>query len=124
MNVDHQYRLLVESLRLLSASYSKQKAYLPDFVTVQDEIVSIFDNAFLIVPRLLEEDIISKRAAASVIRCYNFMNLAVRNQLEVCDFENSELWAKTRQFATTTLIILGEGQQDPDLNLIDWVRSD
>ena len=54
-----KYKSLVDSLRLLASSYEKQEDYLPKFVVVQDEVISLFGDAFLIAPQLIEKDLLS-----------------------------------------------------------------
>ena len=46
MDLELKYKSLVDSLRLLASSYEKQEDYLPKFVVVQDEVISLFGDAF------------------------------------------------------------------------------
>jgi len=121
MDMEYRYKLLVESLRLLASSYEKQADYLPEFVVVQDEVVSLFSDAFLIVPQLIENNLLLNEAVASTIRCYNFMEMALRNQESPDEFKNKDSWNKVRELASSTLEKMGEEFKDPDLSFVDWV---
>ncbi|RNC83389.1 MAG: hypothetical protein ED557_11910 [Balneola sp.] len=105
-----QYKLLVESLNLLASSYENQKNSLPDFTEVKDEIIASFGDAFLLLPQLIEQDFLSKKAIASIIRCFNWMELAARND-SVSDLEsfiNHETWSKVRELAGEALKDMNE----------------
>lgn len=115
------YNSLVESLRLLSSSFKEQESYLPDFVIVQDEVVAIFSDAFLTLPQLIENNLLSNDSIASIIRCYNFMEMALRNQKNSESFKNQEDWIKVRKLAILTLQKMGEEVTEPDLSFVNWV---
>ena len=119
--MEFKYKSLVESLRLLASSYEKQENYLPEFVVVQDEVISLFGDAFLIAPQLIEKNLLSNEAIASMIRCYNFMEIALRNQENPDDFKNQESWNRVRELAISTLEKMGEELKEPDLSSVDWV---
>jgi hypothetical protein len=123
MNIKFQYKSLVESLKLLASSYDDQKNYLPDFVDVKDEVIATFGDAFLLVPQLVEQDFLSKNAIASVVRCFNWMELATRDEniSDLESFKNHENWQKVRELAAKALDDMNEEKGKPDLSHIDWV---
>jgi hypothetical protein len=105
MDLKLQYKSLVESLRLLASSYENQLDYLPDFVDIQDEVVAAFGDAFLLLPQLIEGDLLSMKAIASIVRCFNWMDITVRNE-SISDlefFKNHESWQKVRLLAEKAL---------------------
>ncbi len=123
MDLKLQYKSLVESLRLLASSYENQLDYLPDFVDIQDEVVAAFGDAFLLLPQLIEGDFLSMKAIASIVRCFNWMDMAVRNESisDLESFKSHESWQKVRLFADKALEDMGEEKRKPDLSHIDWV---
>lgn len=123
MEVEVQYESLVESLKLLASAYENQRSYLPDYVIVQDEVIALFEDAFLLLPQIIEAELVDRQSIASIIRCYNFMNLAIRNSktsdLEI--FKSHENWQKVRNLAGQALIDMKEPNGEPNLSHINWV---
>ncbi|HUM66542.1 MAG TPA: hypothetical protein PLV32_11875 [Chitinophagaceae bacterium] len=123
MNLKFQYKSLVEGLKLLASSYEDQKSYLPDFVNLKDEVIAIFGDAFLLMPQLIEQDFLSKNAIASILRCFNWMELTTRNE-DISDlesFKNHESWQKVRELAMEALEDMNEEKGKPDLSHINWI---
>ena len=123
MDLKFQYKSLVEGLRLLASSYEDQQGYLPTFAIVQDEVIAVFGDAFLLLPQLIEADLLSKEAIASIIRCFNLMDMAVRNESTsgAESFRHHETWQKVRSLANQALNKMGEARGKPDLSHIDWI---
>ena len=123
MDLKLQYKSLVESLRLLASSYENQLSYLPDFVDIQDEVVTTFGDTFLLLPQLIESDFLSMKAIASIVRCFNWMDMTVRNESisDLESFKNHESWQKVRLFADKALEDMGEEKKKPDLSYINWI---
>ena len=48
--IENNYRFVIESLKLLTVSFEEQKQYLPLFADVADEVISSFENGFLLLP--------------------------------------------------------------------------
>ena len=123
MDLKFQYKSLVESLRLLASSYENQQSYLPDFVIVQDEVVAVFGDVFLLLPQLIENGFLDNKSIASIIRCFNWMDMATRNE-DISDlesFKSHESWQKVRELADKALDDMNESKGKPDLSHIDWV---
>jgi len=123
MEIESQYKSLVESLRLLASSYEQQQSYLPDFVIVQDEVVAMFCDAFLLLPEIIEAGFLEKSSIASIIRCFNWMDLAIRNK-EISDlesFKSHDIWQKVRYLADQALTEMKEFKEEPDLSHINWI---
>lgn len=124
MNLKFQYKSLVESLRLLASSYENQVNYLPDFANIQDEVVATFGDAFLLLPQLIESNLLSMKAIASIVRCHNWMDIAVRDESISSDlesFKSHESWQKVRSLAATALEMMKEEKKKPDLGHINWL---
>ncbi|HAI77321.1 MAG TPA: hypothetical protein DCM08_13880 [Microscillaceae bacterium] len=114
--MEQQYKMVTESLKLLASSLEEQEKYLPDFADVPDDVTSSFENAFLILPTLIENNKFSNNSIASILRLYNKMQWCLRN-LELDDFSNVE-WNKVREMARETLQLMGEPIEKPDSNYI------
>ena len=123
MDLKFQYKSLVESLRLLASPFENQVNHLPDYVEVKDEVIAAVGDAFLLLPQLIENDFLTKEAIASVVRCFNWMDMAARND-EISDlesFKNHESWQKVRGLADKALDEMKEKKGEPDLSHIDWM---
>ena len=105
---------ITESLKLLASSLEEQEEYLPEFADVPDDVISSFENAFLLLSTLIESNKFSNNSIASILRLYNKVQWCLRN-LDLDDFSNAE-WNKVREMARDTLQIMGEsiGKLDPD----------
>lgn len=106
MKLECQYNAIVESLKLLSATEVQQSAYLPEFADIPDDVTSSFENAFLLLPQLIEADKLSNSSIASLLRVYNQMQWCLRN-IELDDFSNDE-WNKVRMLAKKALQLMNE----------------
>lgn len=106
MESEEQYKLVLESLKLLSATLEEQKKYLPEFADIPDDVTSSFENAFLLLPQLIENNKFSNLSIAGLLRVYNKMQWCLRN-IELDDFSNEE-WNKVRELAKQALHFIGE----------------
>lgn len=111
-----QYKKITESLKLLASSLEEQESYLPDFADVPDDVTSSFENAFLLLPTLIESNTLSNDSIASILRLNNKVQWCLRN-LDLDDFSNAE-WNKVREMARDTLRLLGEPLEKPDIDYI------
>jgi hypothetical protein len=114
--MEQQFKKVTESLKLLASSLEEQEKYLPDFADVPDDVTSSFENAFLLLPSLIENNRFSIDSIASMLRLYNKMQWCLRN-LDLDDFSNEE-WNTVRKMARDTLQIMGESIGKPDINYI------
>lgn len=122
MKVEFQYKSLTESLRLLRSTYEEQQTYLPNFVMVRDETIAIFEDAFLLLPQIIEAELVDKKSTASIVRCFNLMGMALRNN-ETSDlesFKNHKIWQRVRNLADQALDDMKESKGKPDLSHIAW----
>lgn len=117
-----QYKRLVESLKLLSSSYSQQKNYFPDFVDLPFELSDTYHNNFLLLPRLIQNSFFTYEIIANLMRLENMLNSIMCNPLfddidEKVFLENEE-WDKIRKFSTDILCQIGESVTSPDSKYI------
>src|SRR5688500_8460327 len=110
--LDMHYKKVIESLKLMSLPYEEQKLYFPDFVEIPFEVLDTFDNAFLLMPKLIENGLFSNKGIAWVLRLHNTINLLASNpnfkDLEEGQFRDNEEWDKIREFSKEVLRQLGE----------------
>ena len=101
MELKVKYNNLIESLYLLSLPFKEQEKAVPDFVLVYDEVISSFEDAFLLTPSIIESEILSYSIIANVIRCYNLMEMNLRTESPTYleDFKSGSSWNKIRIFA-------------------------
>ncbi|WP_138476453.1 hypothetical protein [Dyadobacter bucti] len=116
MNTDYQYKRATETFKLLAASYDEQKTALPDFADSATDIVTSFEDIFLLLPQLVEMGFFSLKAIASILRAYNKMQWCLEN-LDIDDFSNQE-WNKLRDLAKDILFQIGETDGDIDLRYV------
>jgi hypothetical protein len=110
------YKKVTENLKLLASSLEEQERYLPDFADVPDDVTSSFENAFLLLPALVENSKLNNKSIASILRLNNKFQWCLRN-LDLDDFSNAE-WNKVREMAKETLQLMGEPLGKPDANYI------
>jgi len=101
MELDKYFKMVINSLDFVSKSYDEQVSALPSFVDVPEEVVSDFENAFLLLPQLIEAQYFSFEAVASIIRLFNWVQWSIRNvgldDLEL--FKSSDEWNKVRELS-------------------------
>ena len=105
-----KYSLLVNSLKLLGLPYEDQRKILPDFVSnIQDDVVSEFENAFMLLPQLMEQNKVSFEAVKSILNCYILMGMNISNpELPERAFERHESWERIRKSAKQALDEMNE----------------
>lgn len=116
------YKKITESLKLMSLSYQEQKAYFPDFVDVPFEVLDTFDNAFLLLPNLIESGSFNNEGIAFLIRLNNLIRVRANNplfkNLDENQFSESQEWQELRNLSKETLRKLGEPIESPDSKYI------
>jgi hypothetical protein len=116
LELQEQYHRVTESLKLLAATFEEQGKYLPEFADVPDDVTSSFENAFLLLPQLIDSGRLSNTSIASLLRLYNKMQWCLRNT-ELDNFSNT-YWNDVRNLARETLRLMGEPLDKPDTKYI------
>lgn len=103
--MDGNYKLLANSLENLAKEYQDQVATYPEFVDVFDEAISDFYEAFLLLPNLMDEHLVSYEAVKHIIICHNFIerNLAIEERKTDESFESDDCWNLVRRHASLAL---------------------
>lgn len=107
-DIENKLSILKGGLNNLSKPYREQLVSFPDFVDVFDEVISDFDNAFRLLPTLMDERIISYEAVREILKCYNFieLNLSIEERKTDESFEFDEAWNLVREYATNAINLL------------------
>lgn len=109
MDLEQQYKSLIESLKLVASPYEIQVQSLPEFADVPFEVFSELDNSFLLMPQLIENNFLSKESIARIIRCFNWIQQSCygdeTSSLE--SLKNHKSWQKARDLACQALNSLG-----------------
>ncbi|NBA86189.1 hypothetical protein GVN16_10480 [Emticicia sp. CRIBPO] len=108
LDINNKLSLLKNSLVCLSKSYEEQVATFPDYVDVFDEVISDFDNAFRLLPSLMEARIVSYEAVIDILKCNNLieLNLSIEEMQTDESFESDDAWNLVREYATNALNLL------------------
>ena len=125
MKAEQQHESLVDSLRLLAASADTQIDVLPNFVVVTDEIVSTFEDAFLLLPQLERRSMVSPEAAEAVRRVDAWLD-EIPDDGSIADastLATHEFWARGRELARRALISMNEKIVPPRLQGTTWVKG-
>jgi len=119
------YKRIIESLKLISIANDENriKSYFPDFVDLPFEIVDTYHNAFLLIPQLIENNLIPNDIIANLIR----LEFLVNHMLGHPEYETltndqifkREQWNVIVNFAQEILRTLDISYSDgPDRNYI------
>jgi len=122
MEIERYHKKLIASLNLISLNFNEQREYFPKFVDVPFEILDTFEKAFMLLPELLELNLITYKAIPDLLRLHNLVNLELRNNdfetLEAEKLCNSREWNKIRELSKEILNFMDEPFGKPDKNFI------
>lgn len=125
MSPDDQYRLLVDALRLVAASSEEQLSRLPGFVCVTDEVVTLFADAYLLVPQLERVGKLSPEAARALRRLDDFFESMPEDEslADPASLSSHSFWSRARALASRALEQLGEEERSPDVSGTTWITG-
>jgi hypothetical protein len=107
MTVENENKLLLlkKSLQNMAKPFKEQLAIFPEFVDVVDEVISDFDNAFRLLPALMEEKAIPYDAVKEILKCNNIivLNLSIDGMQTDEKFEFDSSWNLLREYAYNAL---------------------
>ena len=127
MDQEPLYRMLLESLALMAAPADQQIASLPNFAAHAQEVMSTFDDAFLLVPQLVQDKRVSASAELALKRIALFLesepitwSWGDRPERELLRTE--PFFSTLREMATGAFSALGEpvAPPTPDRGLVPW----
>ena len=125
MELDIQYKALLNSLKLVACSFEDQQKLLPKFVDIKDEVLNTFFESFLLLPSLIENNYLSVKGIAAIIRLNNWIDLTEldSNLNDIVAFKESTEWNKIRLLARAALDELNEGLTLPDFSSTTWISD-
>lgn len=108
LDINNKLSLLKNSLVCLSKPYQEQVDTFPEYADVFDEVISDFDNAFRLLPSLMEAKAVSYEAVIYILKCNNLieLNLSVEERQTDESFESDDAWNLVREYATNALSLL------------------
>jgi len=118
----NQYKILVDALKLTGLSFEKQKEFLPEYANIKDDVVSVFVNAFYVLPQLMDRQEVSFGAVNKILHCYVQMdlNLSIEERASDTAFANHKAWEQVRELAIEALKEMGEPIEAPPVDSIDF----
>lgn len=117
-----QYRLLVESLRLVAAQPSVQLRLIPEFAIAGDEIATTFDDAYLLLPQLEGAGEVGRDAAGWIRKLDAWFEGLCGNEAlgQSSWVAEDPFWEEARRLAGQALLELHEPLAEPVLAHISW----
>ncbi|WP_333662228.1 hypothetical protein [Chishuiella changwenlii] len=120
MEIDRYYKKITESLKLILLTFEEHKKCLPTFVDIPFEVLDTFENAFYLLPQLLEASKIYCVVIPNLLRIHNLINLNIYNNdfdsISYDELYNSEEWCTMKKLAKEALITLNEPLEKPSNN--------
>lgn len=104
MDID-QLNMLKEALLQLSKSPEDLRKMIPDFVVdLEEDIISDFDNAFVVLSSILRKYTLSYESIVTILEINNMINIAMKKKDVPEDFfNNSYLWVEIRKKSAQVL---------------------
>jgi len=127
MDRTNYYKMLIESLRLISASAEVQENSFQDDVHIPDEIALTFSETFLLVEQDQESLNIKSPIFQKLEKIENYFDM-----LSGEDFpefwtseamKNDKRWQNLRNMGTEILDLLNEPKNKPDLFWIKYITE-
>lgn len=110
--IERYYNALIDSILVLSLSYEDQKKSFPDFVDLPFEVIDDFDKTFNLLPELIENNKLSLKAIADIIRLKNNLEFTLSKpiflELDDIKFKEHEDWNRIRDLSRNVLNIIRE----------------
>ena len=123
MHQNQRFNLFVESIKACALPVEELSTHLPEFVIVQDEVFSIFENAYLISPQLIDEGLIPPTAVSSLIRAQIAFDFALRNQIPLPESGEVNKWERGRKACEVILNKMGISDSTPNLSFLSYQKG-
>lgn len=103
--IDYKLSVLKNGLLHLSKKYDEQIKLYPKFVDVFDEVLSDFEDGFILLPSLINAGILKDELVTIIKKCNNLISLNLGNEDLLSDesFEFSNSWNEVRLCAKKAL---------------------
>ena len=107
---------LVEMLRLVASESDTQQKVLPKFVCVPDEIVMLFEDAFLVYEGHFKANEEFSHEFEKLNGLFNWMRNSEKDFLTISSLEKDEAWNEARLIARRALVAIGAEMLPPKLS--------
>jgi hypothetical protein len=119
---------VVDALRLVALPAEEQIAVLPDFVAVPDEVLQLYEDAWVLVPQIREADLLTDEqyeALARLDRHHTTMaGIDEHDRFWTAEgMRNDKRWAMSRQLAGEALDRLGRPLGKPAFRGVTWIPA-
>lgn len=120
--------MVVDALRLVALPADEQIAALPDFVDVPDEVLQLYEDAWVLVPQIREAGLLSDEEHEALARLdRHHTTLAGIDEHDgfwtAEGMRNDERWARSRQLAREALDCLGRPLGKPAFRGVTWIPA-
>lgn len=118
--------MMIETLKLLACGYKDQKAYLPDYVYLPDELVLSFSEAHLLFEQVVDAGLVSQVQVDTVQAVSAMFDAMQKNRAVVAPWtyeavQYGEDWRRIRNLARDALAAFEITDCHPDLSWITYV---
>lgn len=121
-NLEILYKMAIESVKLIALPYHEQKKCFEEFVDAPFEVLDVYHNTMVQLPKLVEEGKFSNCVLANLLRINNLIVFTSSNpmlkDLDEEQFSKSVEWNRIRELAKETLQLMGEKVERPNLKYI------
>ena len=121
------FEMLIDALYLLAADYQTQEKTLPDFVFLPDEVISIFSEAYLLFPQLIDAGMVNDSQINSLKIISDLIKeMGGKKEQNIWSVEamrNHPDWNRLRSFARSALAEFGKTLIPPHLGWISYVKG-
>lgn len=124
MRTKNLYNILLQSLRLVASPSEVQITSVPQFASMPDEVALTFNDAYLIAPQLLDENLISIQAfdlLKELVELFEKMSKD-KSLWTLGKLESDTAWKRSRELALKALQELDEPYGRPNLDYINWIK--
>jgi hypothetical protein len=120
---------LIQSLQLLAADCNTQINSFPDFVFVPEEIISTFDESYILFNQVIEAGLVNQNQVQAVTGINDFLDEIYnhKNEYDLWSLEalkSDPTWEKIRMIANAALMSFGKQKDKPDLGWIKFIKGD
>ena len=124
MKAEEQLQMLVDGLQLLAAPADEQIQALPVFVSVADEVLSTFSDAYLLVDQIRRAGLIEDTAAEALKVVDDFLEQMPEDETIGApgSLRSHPFWAEARRLASAALVAMGQPAGPGSLRYVRYVE--
>lgn len=120
--------MMIDAIRIIASDFEVQVKAFPDFVFVPDEVVSTFDETFLLFDQVIDANLVDFaqiRAVNEINDYFEKMNnkKVEDNQWTLEAMQTSPDWQHLRLLAKNALALFGSSDNKPNLGWVTYVKN-